>query len=54
MGIPGLDLNEDFVSDASSNDQGRMKKAQYEMDQLVTDALFRDDRTKMGLSLFYT
>ena len=54
VGIPGLDLNEDFVSDASSDDQGRMKKAQYEMDQLVTDALFRDDRTKMGLSLFYT
>ena len=30
--IPGLDINEDFVSDASSEDQGRMKKAQYEMD----------------------
>ena len=31
-----------------------MKKAQYEMDQIVTDALFKDDRLKMGLSLFYT
>ena len=52
--INGLDLNEDFVSDASSEDEGRMKKAQYEMDQIVTDALFKDDRLKMGLSLFYT
>ena len=52
--ITGLDLNEDFVSDASSEDEGRMKKAQYEMDQFVTDALFKNDRYKMGLSLFYT
>lgn len=35
--IAGLDLYEDFVSDANSEDEGKMKKVQYEMDQIVTD-----------------
>ena len=30
--ITGLDINEDFVSDASNEQKGRMKKATYEMD----------------------
>ena len=38
-----LDLFEDFVSDASSETKNRMKKATYEMDQIVTDELFASD-----------
>ena len=49
----GLDINEDFASDASDDKQHRMKKATYEMDQLVTDNVFNQDQLLMGLSLYY-
>ena len=39
--INGLDINEDFCSDASDEQKGRMKKATYEMDQIVADGLFQ-------------
>ena len=38
--MTGLDINEDFVSDASSEHKLRMKKVQYEMDQHITDSMF--------------
>lgn len=39
----GLDLYEDFISDASDDEQNRMKKATYEMDQIVTDKMFKHE-----------
>lgn len=39
--VNGLDINEDFASDASAEKKNRMKIATYEMDQLVTDSVFK-------------
>ena len=52
-GHDGLDVHEDFVSDASSEQQYYWKKATYEMDQVVADTVFEGDPLKMGLSLYY-
>ena len=49
----GLDINIDFASDASDEKKQRMKKATYEMDQLVTDSVFKGDQLKMGRCLYY-
>lgn len=51
----GLNIHADFVSDASGEHRNRMKKAMYEMDQIVTDQLFckTGDAQKMALSLYY-
>ena len=49
----GLDINEDFASDASDEKKKRMKKDTYEMDQLVTDSVFQRDELLMGLSLYF-
>jgi len=48
-----IDLNADFVSEASYKAKTRMKKATYEMDQLVANQFFAADPVKMGLSLYY-
>ena len=39
----GLNIDEDFASDASDEKMKSMKKVTYEMDQLVTDSVFKQD-----------
>ena len=48
----GLDIHEDFISDASTEEQDKMAKVTYEMEQMVQDEYFKGEEGKMGLALF--
>ncbi len=48
-----LDINADFVSDATPRATDKMRQAAFKLDQLCADEMFHDEQYMMGLSLYY-